>query len=214
LRTIDEVIWQIPSGLRYRLMETGRVVTLTRGWAVYGILANDDNPADHAYTVAEVAAGLDLSTEDASAFMDACDNSAGCDRGLRARILAACGLTVPTAFGVKDSGQRQDFATGARRDTDAGKVRYALIRQLFTKRTAARLTGGAVKYGEGNWEKGMPFSRTVDSLKRHVAEWIDGDASEDHLAAAACNLMFLMCWEDWIRAGRLAPDLDDRETLR
>lgn len=98
-------------------------------------------------------------------------------------------------FTTLDSGKRDDFATGARRDTQEGKPRYHLIPVGPTRRIADLFTRGAVKYGENNWQKGMPFSRVMDSLLRHVHAYRAGDRTEDHLAAVAVNAMFLMEYE-------------------
>lgn len=49
---------------------------------------------------------------------------------------------------VKDSGKRQEFGTGSRRDTRDGKGRYDLIPPYFLKRLAVHLENGAVKYSQ------------------------------------------------------------------
>lgn len=45
------------------------------------------------------------------------------------------------------------------------------------------------KTGDRNWEKGLSCSRCFDSGIRHMVRYIDGDRSEDHLAAAIWNLV-------------------------
>src|SRR5262245_9023412 len=87
------------------------------------------------------------------------------------------------AWVTKDSGQREEFATGSRRDTRKGKGRFDLISVHAERREAELLERGAEKYGERNWEKGQPFSRCLDSVKRHLNQYLGGDRSEDHLAA-------------------------------
>jgi hypothetical protein len=79
-----------------------------------------------------------------------------------------------------------------------------LISEEFIRRLAIRLEAGAKRYGPDNWRKGMPFCRTADSLIRHIFQWLDRDSTEDHLAAIACNAMFLMHYEQAHR------NLDDR----
>ncbi len=106
--------------------------------------------------------------------------------------------------------QKQTFQTGAQRDTQDGKLRYGLIPYQFTDRLAKVLTDGAIHYGEGNYRLGMPFSRVIDSLLRHVEALRRGDDSEDHLGRAAANLAFLAFYEDQIKKGNLPGDLDDR----
>ena len=115
---------------------------------------------------------------------------------------------------IKDSGDRQQFPTGAVRDTDTNKPRPALISPLFALRLSAWLAKGALKYSARNWEKGIPIERSFDSLLRHLMAWWSGDESEDHLAAAACNLMFIIHTEEAIRRGLLPKELGDRPNYR
>lgn len=93
---------------------------------------------------------------------------------------------------VKDSGERQEFETGARRDTQEGKPRFGLVPPYPLKRLAQHYTNGAVKYGENNWTKGIPCSRSWESLERHVQDFKDGKMDEDHLAAIVWNAFAIM----------------------
>src|SRR5687767_12531052 len=88
---------------------------------------------------------------------------------------------------VKDSGERQSFVTGAVRDVQKGKGRYDLISTKALRRLAKHYENGAVKYGERNYEKGMPISRFLDSAMRHLVALLEGDKSEDHAAALMWN---------------------------
>jgi len=98
---------------------------------------------------------------------------------------------------VRDSGERQRFDTGAVRDTQEGKPRYDLISSLALRRIAMLMMRGAVKYGDRNWEKGMPQDRLLASAMRHLYAWIDGAKDgEDHLAAVCFNVMAIMHFED------------------
>jgi hypothetical protein len=96
---------------------------------------------------------------------------------------------------VKDSGKREEFETGARRDTQEGKPRFGLIPPYPLYRLAMHYTNGAVKYGENNWTKGIDAARTWESLERHVQAYKAGDKSEDHLAAIAWNA-FALIWTE------------------
>src|SRR2546426_2558799 len=71
---------------------------------------------------------------------------------------------------VRDSGKRQEFESGARRDTQDDKPRYGLVPPGPLRRLAMHYTNGAKKYGENNWTKGMPCSRSWESLERHVQD--------------------------------------------
>ena len=110
---------------------------------------------------------------------------------------------------MHDSGERQEFATGAVRDTADNKPRLELISPFAEERLGDWLRLGAEKYENRNWEKGMPFGRVVASIKRHVMEYQQGDRTEDHLAAVMCNAMFLIHYEEMIGRGTLPKELDD-----
>lgn len=114
-----------------------------------------------------------------------------------------------TGFLTLDSGQREPFTTGAVRDTQEGKPRFELIPVAPLKRLADLYARGALKYGEHNWQKGMPFTRVLASLLRHAYAYIEGERTEDHLAAVAWNAFALMTYEDSISKGKLSADLDD-----
>ena len=110
---------------------------------------------------------------------------------------------------VKDSGKRENFTTGSRRDTREGKGRYDLASVYAEDRMAKHLENGARKYGDRNWEKGQPLSRYYDSAKRHINKRLAGFTDEDHDAAAAWNIMAAMHTKMLIDAGRLPKELDD-----
>ena len=90
---------------------------------------------------------------------------------------------------LKDSGTRQEFATGAVRDQQVGKGRFDLLPPRALLRLAKHFEKGAAKYGDRNWEQGMPMSRYVDSALRHAFAFLRGQKDEDHLVAAAWNLL-------------------------
>lgn len=110
---------------------------------------------------------------------------------------------------TKDSGRREEFSTGAVRDDGGQKTRYDLIPVGPLKRLADLYARGAQKYGEGNFERGMPFTRVYASLLRHIFAWALGDREEDHLAACVWNAMALMFYEDQIASGGLPDGLND-----
>lgn len=60
---------------------------------------------------------------------------------------------MTTKFITKDSGKRQDFDSGMRRDIQEGKPRYDLCYLPMFTRWAELMDRGAEKYGERNWEK-------------------------------------------------------------
>jgi len=85
------------------------------------------------------------------------------------------------------------FASGAIRDTKHGKGRYDLLPVKAIEALAKHCELGAMKYGERNWEKGIPSDSFMDSGIRHAFNALMGKTDEEHLIAAAWN--FLCCYE-------------------
>ena len=48
---------------------------------------------------------------------------------------------------------------------------------------------GAEKYGERNWEKGLPVDCYINSAIRHYLKWLRGDTDERHDRAVLWNLI-------------------------
>jgi hypothetical protein len=95
-------------------------------------------------------------------------------------------------FKVEDSGARQTYSTGAVRDTAENKPRPDLISPFFMERLGEHLRKGAAKYSEWNWAKGIPSSRCYESALRHLMQFAQGMTNEDHLSAAAFNIMVII----------------------
>jgi hypothetical protein len=93
------------------------------------------------------------------------------------------------AYTIADSGRREEFSTGSRRDTREGKGRYDLLPPRAMRCLARHFEEGSKKYGDRNWELGQPMSRLMDSGLRHSFAAIQGQQDEDHLVAAAWNLL-------------------------
>ena len=53
---------------------------------------------------------------------------------------------------------------------------------------------GALKYGENNWQKGLPVSCYIDSALRHYLKFKRGDKDEPHDRAFVWNIMCCI-WE-------------------
>lgn len=147
--------------------------------------------------------------------------------------------------GIKDSGERRQFETGAVRDIQEGKGRCDLMPLRVVAKAYDQLkddlghngevvrciaafqeTGettylyhamdlfdcfggswstmflevakhfeeGAKKYGENNWQKGLPVNCYIDSAVRHYLKWLRGDKDEPHDRAFVWNLMCCI-WE-------------------
>jgi len=110
---------------------------------------------------------------------------------------------------VKDSGVRQEFETGSKRDSRDGKGRFDLIPPYALLRLAKHYENGSKKYGDRNWEMGQPLSRNIDSAIRHLVNVLMGLADEDHLSAAAWNVFAIIETQKRIEFGLLPAELDD-----
>lgn len=97
---------------------------------------------------------------------------------------------------INDGGSRQGFESGATRESQEGKGRYDLISPIAEHRLAVWYELGAMKYAPRNWEKGLPISNCINSLKRHMNKYLKGMEDEDHLAAIAWNAFAIMHFEE------------------
>ena len=94
---------------------------------------------------------------------------------------------------IDDSGARISYGDEkAIREPSTGKGRFDLITPFGLTRLAKWYELGSKKYSDRNWEKGMPFSRYVDSAFRHLTKFMMGMEDEDHLAAAVWNLLCII----------------------
>jgi len=88
------------------------------------------------------------------------------------------------------------FSTGAQRSNDADNERWDLITPIGLRRLAETCAEGARKYGEGNWQKGIPASIMINHAIRHLYFYLQGDTGEDHLAHAAWNILGVCHFEE------------------
>jgi hypothetical protein len=91
---------------------------------------------------------------------------------------------------IKDSGERTTFSTGAQRDMHGGKGRMDLLPWAAIIEVSKHCEAGALKYGEHNVDRGIPTSSLLDSAMRHAAKYLAGQEDEDHLLAAAWNILW------------------------
>lgn len=95
-------------------------------------------------------------------------------------------------FVVKDSGQRKQFESGMVRDITDNKTDYSLVYDgPMLHRWAEHITKGARKYTKRNWMQAAgqaELERFKESAARHFAQWMRGEADEDHAAAVIFNI--------------------------
>lgn len=96
------------------------------------------------------------------------------------------------------------FDTGAVRDT-GGKGRCDLLPHSALLRVARHMENSLADHEERNWEMGLPMHCFLDSAMRHVFKYMDGMTDEDHLAAAATNLLMALWTEDHLPAMQDIP---------
>ncbi len=109
---------------------------------------------------------------------------------------------------IKDSGDRTEFETGAKRDMHAGKGRMDLLPWYGIMEVSKHCEEGAQKYGEHNVDKGIPLHSLLDSAARHLAKYMVGMDDEDHLRAACWNLLWAL------NQRQTHPELDDRFAIQ
>lgn len=100
-------------------------------------------------------------------------------------------LLESQGFTTKDSGAREQFASGMQRDTEKAKPRYDLVDPVLLKRWAELMGRGADKYGADNWRKAAgeeELKRFKSSAFRHMMQLFEGDRTEDHAAAVCFNV--------------------------
>lgn len=93
---------------------------------------------------------------------------------------------------ILDSGNRTNYNTGAVRDIQEGKGRMDLLMWTGIIELSKHCEQGAIKYGENNVDKGIPFTSLINSGARHLAKFIAGEKDENHLLAACWNLMWAL----------------------
>lgn len=71
----------------------------------------------------------------------------------------------------------------------AWKDQYSMFLEV-----AKHFEDGAKKYGENNWQKGIPVHCYIDSAVRHYLKWLRGDKDEPHDRAFVWNIMCCI-WE-------------------
>lgn len=99
---------------------------------------------------------------------------------------------------ILDSGERREFGVnGAVRDMSEGKGDMASIPWESVLRLSKHYEEGAKKYKRWNFRSGdgIPLSSYMDSALRHLAKYMSGCDDEDHLSAAAFNILGAMLVE-------------------
>ena len=120
-----------------------------------------------------------------------------CEHGDKCTLYMATGITKCNDYKkkkseIKDSGERTTFETGAVRDMHEGKGDMVSLPNAAILRLSKHYENGAKKYGRWNYTKGIPVSSFLDSALRHIFKYLDGWDDEDHMSAAAFNILGAM----------------------
>lgn len=107
---------------------------------------------------------------------------------------------------------------------NANKRRYGLLDVGALSGIVAVLEKGALKYGDRDWEKGMPWTEVNESLLRHLVQYLGGEDFDKetgllHIDHLATNVHFLQAYyrnkpqfdnriKPWQREVRIALDVD------
>ena len=114
---------------------------------------------------------------------------------------------------IKDSGERREFSTGAVRDMAGGKGDMVSVPWEAMLRLSQHYEAGAKKYQRFNFRKGIPVSSFIDSACRHLAKYQCGCDDEDHLAAAAFNVLGAMLMENTMPEMQDLPLREGKKTF-
>lgn len=71
------------------------------------------------------------------------------------------------------------------------KIRYSDMPTMILE-VSKHFEEGAKKYGEYNWQKGIPINCYIDSAVRHYLKWLRGDTDEPHDRAFVWNIICCM----------------------
>lgn len=90
--------------------------------------------------------------------------------------------------------ETREFSGGGKRDAESIPG-FSMVPRGPLARLASRYEHGEVKYGRHNWRGGLPAAECLDRAIEHIYQHIEGDGTEDHLAAAVFNLFCVMEFE-------------------
>jgi hypothetical protein len=122
------------------------------------------------------------------------------------------GLLPPFAWVVVNSTYGQyvmDALLSAGPEAAFSQLYDRMVEDIGTDRLLEWLRQGSLKYDSWNWAKGMPVSRCVASLGRHLAAMEAGLDDEDHGAAAMCNVTFIVHYLHMVDLGFMDPAIND-----
>ena len=91
---------------------------------------------------------------------------------------------------------------------------YENNRYTMFLEVAKHFEEGAKKYGDNNWQKGIPVHCYIDSAVRHYLKWLRGDKDEPHDRAFVWNLMCCIWEVDYHTEDRMSDDVGASATRK
>lgn len=75
---------------------------------------------------------------------------------------------------------------------ETSNIFYEKSMSTMLLEVAIHFEEGAAKYGDNNWQKGVPITSYIDSATRHYMKVLRGDQDEPHLRAFVWNILCLI----------------------
>lgn len=119
-----------------------------------------------------------------------------------------------------ESGSNQDLSNPAEAARfDKGKLRMELVPAVAMEALARVFGNGADKYGDFNWQKGLPWLQPYASCMRHMLAWWEGEDNDQesglpHLYHALANVTMLLEYAKKRKGRDNRLYLKEREWLR
>ena len=99
----------------------------------------------------------------------------------------------------RNSANVQAHEGGSFRERVPGRGIYTCMPMCGLRRLAQRYEYGKLKYGKAEaYKDGLPVTDSMDSMFRHMVSYLEGDNSEDHMAAIAWGAMCIMHMEEHV----------------
>ena len=117
--------------------------------------------------------------------------------------LADCLLSKQEFDNDKIWGNLVFFVHGIKTEFRHVDIRYAIMQEY-----AKTLHEGAIKYGERNWEKGLPKENLINHALGHLIAFVCGDKTENHLGHLIWNVLTLIHFEE---LRKLEPETEQNE---
>lgn len=110
---------------------------------------------------------------------------------------------------LRDSGEREQFATGSVRDRQKGKGAMELVPDWVLWIVSRVYEEGAAKYASRNWELGQPLSQYIRSAGNHLAKLKAGMRDEPHASQVIWNMVGYIFTSILIKTGHRPQELSD-----